>query len=77
MQKTRSLPVFVAILCLFILIDEIDSLRVRMPSIRISATFSKTAAYIKKKFGAVHGRAADPQEPTILKPSGQENDNEL
>jgi len=49
MQYYHSRLLFIAILCLFILIDETNSLRVRVPSIRLSATFSKTAASIKKK----------------------------
>jgi hypothetical protein len=41
--------VFVSILCLLILVAEIDSLRVRVAALRLSATLGKAASCLKKK----------------------------
>ncbi len=41
--------ILILFLCLTIFIDDINGIRLRMPGIRISATFSKPANCAKKK----------------------------
>ena len=41
--------VFVSILCLLLFVDEINSLRIRIPALRLSSTLGKTASCLKKK----------------------------
>ena len=45
----RTGLLLVTIVCLLIFIEENDATRFRLPGLKISATFRKTAAYIKKK----------------------------
>ena len=48
MQYFNNRLLFLTILCLFIFIDETNSFRVRIPALRLLATFSKPNASIKK-----------------------------
>jgi hypothetical protein len=68
---SRLLILFV---CLIIVIDDIHGIKLRMPSIRVSATFSKT---VDKKKNHHHHRVRDLRDDTIrshIHPTGGKNE---
>lgn len=67
MQYQRGRLLFITILCLFILIDETDAFRMRLPGLRISATFHKTATYLKKKLHIDSNKVPIPDGSPTLK----------
>lgn len=46
----RSQSLVILLLCLGIFMEENQAIRLRIPGLKISATFRKTATYLKKKF---------------------------
>lgn len=46
----RSRSLFILLVCLWIFVEENQGLRLRLPGLKISATFRRTAKYLKKKF---------------------------
>ncbi|CAF1661035.1 unnamed protein product [Adineta ricciae] len=50
----------VVIFCTMLIVDHVDAIRVRIPSLRISSSFSKTAGANKKK---ATGQKTDIQHP--------------
>lgn len=46
----RSQSLFIFLLCFGIFMEENQAIRLRLPGLKISATFRKTATYLKKKF---------------------------
>jgi hypothetical protein len=72
MKQYSNKQWLILILSLMIIIDDINALRIRMPSLRISSTFSRKSQTIKKKNHAME----IPDERISLKvhPSGQKDD---
>jgi len=65
----------VLFLCGIIIIDDINTLRVRVPSLRFSSTFSKPAGSIKKKPHLNNNRIEIPVKVIPLEiPSTGRND---
>jgi len=65
----------VLFLCGIIIIDDINTLRVRVPSLRFSSTFSKPAGNIKKKPHLNNNRIEIPAKVIPLEiPSTGRND---
>jgi hypothetical protein len=57
----------ISILCSLIIIDETYSFRIRSPGLRLSATFSRAAAELKKKFYLDDNKMTIPEESSRLK----------
>ncbi len=73
----RSELLFISIVCLLIFIEENDSLRLRLPGLKISATFSKTAAYIKRKLRLNTNKTSISDQSEIFEDDSKEENDEL
>ncbi len=67
MQYRHRQLLFILILCLFILADETKALRLRMPVLRLSATFSRTTSYVKKKLHLNDNKVVISDQSSTLK----------
>lgn len=47
-MHSRSL--LILLVCLWLFVEENQGLRIRLPGLKLSATFRRTASYLKKKF---------------------------
>ncbi len=73
----RSGLLLIAIVCLLIFIEENNSIRLRLPGLKISATFRKTAAYIKKKLHLNTNKTSGSDQSSILEDGSTDENEEL
>ena len=68
----RSQSLFILLLCFWIFMEENQAIRLRLPGLKISATFRKTATYLKKKLHLDTSKEEVPDPSATL----QENDTD-
>jgi hypothetical protein len=64
MQYSYS-RILVVFLCVMIIIDDVNALRLRMPMLRITSSFSRKSDCAKKKVNAVHHNGINIPAETI------------
>jgi hypothetical protein len=65
MMQYSSNQLLILILCLLVIIDDIDAIRLRIPTLRLTSTFSKTHDRSKKKNHLINNEMKISEDDTI------------